>query len=145
MKKKTKSKVSQLVEVRTKIVLGIMLVAAYMVANPNTMLELTGHTDWLGHVDYNERLSKNRCMAAYNYLKDKGIAEGRMRPDWHGDGPAGFRRAAGWRRARRAERSALSCVCLERNWASNGVETWSRCVSDEISSGSASKKLDANL
>ena len=41
-------------------------------------LVVKGHTDNFGSEDYNQRLSENRCQAAYDYVNSRGIDSGRL-------------------------------------------------------------------
>jgi OOP family OmpA-OmpF porin len=46
---------------------------ARMKANPQTRVEVAGHTDWIGSDAYNQALSERRAQAAKDYLVRKGI------------------------------------------------------------------------
>jgi outer membrane protein OmpA-like peptidoglycan-associated protein/tetratricopeptide (TPR) repeat protein len=46
---------------------------AYLVKHPEVTLEIYGHTDAFGSVEYNQSLSENRCQSTYNYLLGKGL------------------------------------------------------------------------
>lgn len=46
--------------------------------HPEYELEIRGHTDNYGSVDYNQRLSQNRCQSAYSYLAGQGISRNRL-------------------------------------------------------------------
>ena len=46
-------------------------------------LQIASDTDSRGSTKYNERLSKNRSMEVFFYLKNQGIAAGRMEVAWH--------------------------------------------------------------
>ena len=46
-------------------------------------LHISGHTDNFGSMAYNIKLSKRRSQAGINYLKQKGIAPGRLSMSWH--------------------------------------------------------------
>jgi len=50
-----------------------------MQSNPEIKLELTGHTDEVGAVEYNLRLSERRAQSVADYLIGKGISEERIR------------------------------------------------------------------
>lgn len=60
------------------------LYAEFMKANPNTKINITGHTDSTGEASYNQQLSEKRANAAKAYLVDKGITANRM--ETHGAG-----------------------------------------------------------
>ena len=46
--------------------------------HPEYQLEIRGHTDNYGSIDYNQRLSQNRCSAAYKYLTSSGVSASRI-------------------------------------------------------------------
>jgi outer membrane protein OmpA-like peptidoglycan-associated protein len=50
---------------------------------PFLKLKIDSDTDSRGSTNYNERLSKNRSMEVFFYLKNQGIAGDRMEIDWH--------------------------------------------------------------
>jgi outer membrane protein OmpA-like peptidoglycan-associated protein len=50
---------------------------------PFLKLQIDSDTDSRGSTSYNERLSKNRSMEVFFYLKNQGIAADRMEIDWH--------------------------------------------------------------
>jgi outer membrane protein OmpA-like peptidoglycan-associated protein/tetratricopeptide (TPR) repeat protein len=45
----------------------------YLVRHQDVTLEINGHTDAFGSVDYNQSLSENRSQAAYSYLQKLGL------------------------------------------------------------------------
>lgn len=45
---------------------------------PDLQVEVYGHTDAFGSVDYNQRLSNSRAMSAEKYLKDHGVQPSQM-------------------------------------------------------------------
>ena len=49
---------------------------------PNIIVE--GHTDNVGHKDYNQKLSEDRAGAVRNYLIEQGVAEARLTAVGHG-------------------------------------------------------------
>ncbi|VAX09440.1 hypothetical protein MNBD_GAMMA26-135 [hydrothermal vent metagenome] len=49
-----------------------------LVQNPSLKLEIQGHTDTRGTMEYNEKLSDNRAAAVMSHLVSKGIAKGRL-------------------------------------------------------------------
>jgi OOP family OmpA-OmpF porin len=46
--------------------------------NPEVRVIIEGHTDAIGSVEYNQRLSERRARSVYNYLLDKGVLADRM-------------------------------------------------------------------
>ncbi len=48
-------------------------------------LVVHGHTDIVGTLGYNNGLSRRRAEYVYNYLKQKGINENRLRIEYHGE------------------------------------------------------------
>jgi outer membrane protein OmpA-like peptidoglycan-associated protein len=57
--------------------------AALLKKYPFLRLQIDSDTDSRGTVRYNDRLSKNRSMSAFFYLKNQGIAADRMEINWH--------------------------------------------------------------
>jgi len=55
-----------------------------MKANPYIMLEVIGHTDIIGDKDYNKNLSEYRAFAVMQFLKDRGIANDRIKMNYFG-------------------------------------------------------------
>ncbi len=49
-----------------------------MKANPDIKIELSGHTDSYGNMDYNIKLSKERAQAVADYMISKGISPDRL-------------------------------------------------------------------
>ena len=45
---------------------------------PSMKIEIRGHTDGHGSIDYNQRLSENRAKAVVDYLVSKGIDPRRL-------------------------------------------------------------------
>jgi len=60
------------------------LVAA-MTAYPNLVIEVAGHTDNVGDPAANLTLSSQRAASVVNYLTNKGISAGRLKPRGYGD------------------------------------------------------------
>lgn len=46
--------------------------------NPDLVLHIKGHTDAYGSTNYNQRLSENRSLAAYEYVEAQGISNSRV-------------------------------------------------------------------
>jgi outer membrane protein OmpA-like peptidoglycan-associated protein len=57
--------------------------AALLKKYPFLRLQIDSDTDSRGTVRYNDRLSKNRSMSTFFYLKNQGIAADRMEINWH--------------------------------------------------------------
>ncbi|MEQ9186778.1 MAG: tandem-95 repeat protein, partial [Cryomorphaceae bacterium] len=57
----------------------------FMLANPSYELQLDGHADWIGTVEYNLALSERRSKQAYEYLIQKGIPDERMVYQFYGE------------------------------------------------------------
>ncbi|GAB3038958.1 OmpA family protein [Spirosoma pulveris] len=53
--------------------------AAVLLENPATNIEIRGHTDNQGDFDLNVKLSRDRCQAVVDYLTSKGIAKNRLK------------------------------------------------------------------
>ncbi len=60
-------------------------VYAFLGRNPELFFEIAGHTDNIGSIAYNQRLSNRRAKAVYNYLTTKGITPGHLTPRGHGE------------------------------------------------------------
>ena len=50
----------------------------FMIDNPSTKLEIQGHTDNVGNLASNIKLSQNRANSVVNYLNSNGIAKSRL-------------------------------------------------------------------
>lgn len=53
--------------------------------NPNMKIEIGGHTDDKGTIEYNQRLSENRANAVVKYLINKGLSEKRLKYKGYGE------------------------------------------------------------
>ena len=60
-------------------------VYAFLGQNPELFFEIAGHTDNIGSIAYNQRLSERRAKSVYNYLTTKGINQGNLTPRGHGE------------------------------------------------------------
>ncbi|MCB0410311.1 MAG: PD40 domain-containing protein, partial [Flavobacteriales bacterium] len=58
---------------------------AFLKANPNLKIELSGHTDNVGDKKSNQLLSENRAKAVYNYLTQNGVPTDRLTTKGYGD------------------------------------------------------------
>jgi outer membrane protein OmpA-like peptidoglycan-associated protein len=56
----------------------------FLINNPTTNIEISGHTDNTGSAEYNKSLSTKRAKAVYTYLRQKGIREDRMQYKGYG-------------------------------------------------------------
>lgn len=54
--------------------------AEVLINNPDTNINIYGHTDSKGADDYNQKLSERRANSVKNYLMAKGVASSRMFP-----------------------------------------------------------------
>ncbi|TAE30815.1 MAG: OmpA family protein [Cytophagales bacterium] len=64
-------------------------ISTLLIAQPDWKITITGHTENLGERKLNITLSEYRARRVASYLRQKGIAEGRMRVDWKGPGEGG--------------------------------------------------------
>jgi len=60
-------------------------VYSFLAQNPELYFEVAGHTDNIGSISYNQRLSERRARAVYNYLTTKGISTDHLTPRGHGE------------------------------------------------------------
>lgn len=60
-------------------------VYAFLAQNSELFFEVAGHTDNIGSIAYNQRLSERRARAVYNYLTTKGIDPDHLTPRGHGE------------------------------------------------------------
>ncbi len=63
---------------------GIEMLAAFLERNPDLKVELAGHTDDVGNVNYNLKLSSERAAVVRNALIEKGIDENRLTAKGYG-------------------------------------------------------------
>ena len=52
--------------------------------NPDTHIQITGHTDNTGNAGYNQTLSERRAKSVYDFLREQGVSL--MRMDYSGKG-----------------------------------------------------------
>lgn len=60
-------------------------VVKFMLSNPLVKVELTSHTDCRASDAYNEKLSRNRAIEAYNYITNHGVEKDRLSYAWKGE------------------------------------------------------------
>lgn len=60
-------------------------VVAFMDANPDVTIQLSSHTDCRGTFAYNETLSKNRAIEAFDYITAHGVDKSRLTFRWRGE------------------------------------------------------------
>jgi outer membrane protein OmpA-like peptidoglycan-associated protein len=53
-------------------------------SNPNLKVEISGHTDSKGDLEYNQKLSEERAQAVVNHLAENGISADRMKAKGYG-------------------------------------------------------------
>lgn len=58
---------------------------AYIKANPDKMVVIHGHTDWIGTDEYNQKLSDRRAQVAYDWLVKNGVDPSRLSMQGHGE------------------------------------------------------------
>jgi outer membrane protein OmpA-like peptidoglycan-associated protein len=88
----------------------------FLVNNPSVTIELSGHTDARGSIEYNLKLSKARAQGVFDYLVKKGIKSKRLVPKGYGksqpiaanENPDGSDNPEGRRMNRRLEIKILS-------------------------------------
>jgi outer membrane protein OmpA-like peptidoglycan-associated protein len=56
-----------------------------MTNNPGWVVEISGHTDSVGPMEYNQKLSKARAMTVVNYLIEKGVNARTLIPVGYGE------------------------------------------------------------
>lgn len=50
----------------------------FLNANPGIRIEISGHTDNVGNIEYNQKLSENRAKTVYQYLEQNKIGKERL-------------------------------------------------------------------
>ena len=73
-------------ELKAAAQVALAKLAGIMLMLPDTNLRIEGYTDSSGKDETNIRLSKDRALSVFSFLKDQGIAEARMK--YEGYGPA---------------------------------------------------------
>jgi outer membrane protein OmpA-like peptidoglycan-associated protein len=61
------------------------LIAQYLQKNSTVYILVTGHTDNIGGMDYNQKLSEQRAKSVVDYLIKKGIDENRLQYKGYGN------------------------------------------------------------
>ncbi len=69
-----------------KSITELQKVIRFLQENPNIAIQISGHTDNVGQVAYNQQLSERRAQAVYNFLVEGGISKNRIA--WKGYGSA---------------------------------------------------------
>ena len=64
---------------RPEVINKLDSIYTVMAETPNATIQISGYTDGLGTVEYNDKLSDRRARACANYLLKKGIDAGRIR------------------------------------------------------------------
>jgi len=63
----------------------IDLISNYLKDNKTTRIKISGHTDGIGPVDYNQKLSEKRTRSVRNYLVGKGISKSQLEYKGYGE------------------------------------------------------------
>ncbi len=63
----------------------LMKLLTFLVANPTLQIEISGHTDNSGTIEYNQKLSENRAHSVEIYLINNGIDVNRISSKGYGD------------------------------------------------------------
>jgi peptidoglycan-associated lipoprotein len=84
--------------------------AAWLKANPKTGVQIEGHCDERGTIEYNQALGQRRAQSAKKYLVNLGIAAGRITLISYGKENPVCRDSADacWQQNRRADFAALN-------------------------------------
>ena len=60
-------------------------VAGTLHQNPETVVEIAGHTDNMSDADFNKKLSERRAQSVVNYLVSKGVPASNLKPSGYGE------------------------------------------------------------
>ena len=71
-------------ELKSQYYYDLDKIAAMLRQNPDTKIEIHGHTDNVGSAEYNQKLSEKRAGTVKNYLVEKGIEKERLFPKGFG-------------------------------------------------------------
>ncbi len=63
----------------------LQIVATYLKRYPEAEIQVIGHTDFIGSIAYNQKLSKERAMAVVAYLTRLGVEPSRMTSKGEGE------------------------------------------------------------
>ena len=73
-------------ELRKESISELNKVSAYMSKQSAVEVQIDGHADWIGTIEYNMDLSEKRAKAAYNYLAEKkNVSENRLSYQYFGE------------------------------------------------------------
>jgi OmpA-OmpF porin, OOP family len=65
-------------ELKDKSTTELSKIVRFLNDNPSVTIQISGHTDNIGAVDYNQQLSLKRATSVYQHLIDKGIDKKRL-------------------------------------------------------------------
>jgi outer membrane protein OmpA-like peptidoglycan-associated protein len=72
-------------DLRKESVAELVRVSNFMKEKPAMNLQVDGHTDWIGSIEYNLALSERRARRAYYFVFSEGINEGRLTYQFFGE------------------------------------------------------------
>jgi WD40 repeat protein len=72
-------------DIRDESVVELNKLLVFLNANPNVVVEISGHTDSRGDDEYNLRLSLNRAKSVVAWLKARGVTAKRMNVKGYGE------------------------------------------------------------
>lgn len=72
-------------DLRKESIVELNKVSDYMEKKGGVEVQIDGHADWIGTVEYNMALSERRAKAAYSYLTKEGISEERLNYQYFGE------------------------------------------------------------
>lgn len=72
-------------DLRKESIVELNKVTDYMKRKPQVEVQIDGHADWIGTIEYNLALSERRAKAASEYLLNKGVEDARVTYQYYGE------------------------------------------------------------